>query len=44
MLDGSQYNDPEEGTKVATQELKATLEALAVHLFGTGIEVGLNPS
>ncbi len=44
VLDGSQYNDPEEGTKVATQELKATLEALAVHLFGTGIEVGLNPS
>ncbi len=44
MLDKSQYSDPAEGTKVAEQELKATLEALAAHLFGTGIEVVYHPS
>lgn len=39
VLDRSQYSDAAEGAKVAEQELKETLEALAAHLFGTGIEV-----
>ncbi|KAK9915689.1 hypothetical protein WJX75_002690 [Coccomyxa subellipsoidea] len=38
VLDRSQYSDAAEGAKVAEQELKETLEALAAHLFGTGIE------
>jgi len=42
VLDRSQYSDPETGTKVAEKELKDTLEALAAHLFGEGIEVLLS--
>ncbi len=39
VLDPSQYNSPEAGTEAATAELKSTLEGLAAHLFGSGIEV-----
>ena len=40
VLDRSQYSDAASGIKAAELELKETLEALAAHLFGTGIEVG----
>lgn len=39
VLDASQYDSPEAGTEAATAELKSTLEGLAAHLFGSGIEV-----
>ena len=42
VLDASQYGSPEEGTHAATAELKQTLEGLAAHLFGSGIEVCLD--
>ena len=41
VLDPEQYNDGRSGIKVAEKELKATLEGLAEHLFGKGIEVML---
>jgi hypothetical protein len=41
VLDPSQYQDAESGAKLAEKELKETLEGLAAHLFGDGIEVGL---
>ena len=39
VLDESQYSDAESGIKAAEKELKETLEGLAAHLFGSGIEV-----
>ena len=39
MLDPEQYSDAASGAKVAESELKETLEGLAEHLFGQGIEV-----
>ena len=39
VLDRSQYDSPEAGVQAATDELKSTLEGLAAHLFGSGIEV-----
>jgi hypothetical protein len=39
VLDPSQYSSPEKGAAAATAELKQTLEGLAAHLFGSGIEV-----
>jgi hypothetical protein len=39
VLDPEQYSDAASGTKVAETELKQTLEGLAEHLFGKGIEV-----
>lgn len=39
VLNPEQYSDAASGTKVAETELKQTLEGLAEHLFGKGIEV-----
>ncbi len=39
ILDPEQYSDAASGAKVAESELKETLEGLAEHLFGKGIEV-----
>ena len=42
VLDPEQYSDAAAGAKVAESELKETLEGLAEHLFGKGIEVILS--
>lgn len=39
MLDPEQYSDAASGTEAAKKELKDTLEGLAEHLFGQGLEV-----
>lgn len=41
ILDLEQYSDAASGAKIAESELKETLEGLAEHLFGKGIEVRL---
>ena len=41
VLDPEQYSDAASGGKVAEKELKDTLEGLAEHLFGQGIEASL---
>lgn len=41
VLDPEQYSDAASGARVAEKELKDTLEGLAEHLFGQGIEASL---
>ena len=43
MLDPEQYEDAASAARVAENELKETLEGLAEHLFGKGIEVSSPP-